>query len=95
MAKATIKALHYWDESIFTFKNFSTKLSDSFHVLETGLEGYTETQKVDALIELIHNKDNRLLMHIETIRFTMSNNYNGVVQLLCNKVVKISPQDNI
>ena len=58
MAKATIKALHYQDESIFTFKNFSTKLSDSFHVLETGLEEYNETQKVDALIKRIHNKDN-------------------------------------
>ena len=67
MAKATLKALHYRDESIFTFKNISTKLSDLFHVLETGLEGYTNTQKVHAPIEPIRNKDNRLLMHFETI----------------------------
>ena len=63
-----------------------------FHVLETGLEGYTGTQKVNALIERIHNKDNRLLMHVETIRFTMSDNYTGAVQLLCNIIVKIFPQ---
>ena len=92
MAKATLKALHYQDESIFTFENFSTNLSDSFHVLETGLEGYTETQKVDAFIERVHNKDNRLLMHIETIRSTMSGNYTGAVQLLCSMVVKIFPK---
>ena len=63
-------------------------LSDSFHVLGAGLEGYTETQEVDALIELIHNKDNQLLMYIETICSTMSYNYTGAVQLLCNMVVK-------
>ena len=92
MAKATLKDLHYLDESIFTFKNFSTKLSDLFHVLETDLEGYTETQKVDDIIDRIHNKDNRLLMQVETIRSTMSDKYTGAVQLLFNMVVKIFPQ---
>ena len=92
MAKATLKAIYYQYESILTFNNFSTKLSDSFHVLETGLEGYTETQKVDALIELIHNKDNGLLMHVDTIRSTISDSYTCAVQLLCNMVVKIFPQ---
>ena len=92
MAKATLKAIHYQDESILTFNNFSTKLSDSFHVLETGLEGYTETQEVDALIELIHNKDNGLLMHVDTIRSTISDSYTCAVQLLCNMVVKIFSQ---
>ena len=92
MAKATLKDIHYQDDSIFTFDNLSTMLSDSFHVLGAGLEGYTETQEVDALIELIHNKDNQLLMYIETICSTMFDNYTGAVQLLCNMVVNIFPQ---
>jgi hypothetical protein len=91
LAKATMKNLHYRDEQSFTFENFTTKLTDCLRVLEEAREGYTENQKVDALIEQIHNKDPRFVIHVETVRATMADDYEAAVRHLSNMAVQIFP----
>ena len=95
MAKMTIKNLHYRDESVFPFENFSTQLTEALYILELAEEGYTENQKVDMILKRNQNKDPRWITHVETVQSTKENDYPGAVKLLQNMAVQLFPEAHL
>ena len=74
MANTTIKNMHYCNESVFPFENFSTQLTETLYILELAEEGYMENQKVDMILKRKKNKDPRWIMNVETFWSTKANN---------------------
>ncbi len=54
-AVATVKALHYKNESVFSFEDFSRKLIQAYRDLEDTDEEMTEFNKVKTLLEKIQS----------------------------------------
>jgi hypothetical protein len=81
-ALATIRALHYKSESIFSFEDFSRKLIQAYRDLEGTDEELTEFSKVKTLLEKIQINLPRAEVAKAHVRQNLRQNIQGAIEYL-------------
>jgi len=88
-ATATIRALHYKNESVFSFEEFSRGLLEAFRDLDHTEEAYTPYQKVKTLLSKLEVNHPDVPYHKGHVRQHFKQDIDGAVEYLSTQFAEL------
>ena len=92
VARSDISVVHYRNEAVFSFEQYSTKLRKAFQTLEDYGQGKCEAEKVEILLKQVHTSDAKLISSISICRDSHAGTFDDACQYLSKQIAVIYPQ---
>ena len=84
--------MHYRNESIFSFEQYSTRLRKAFQTLHDYKQGKCEAEKVDVLLNQINSNDPKIISAMTICRNSHASSFDNACRYMSKEIAVIYPQ---
>jgi hypothetical protein len=90
-AEATLQKLHYWNEAVFSFEKYVTRMSECFELLEDNDQGLSDAQKVKKMLAGIVSTNQEIVSLKTVVRTNHPNDFDSASTLMATQIALLYP----
>jgi hypothetical protein len=90
-AEASLNHLHYRNEAVFPFKQYITRMSECFELMEDNQQGFSEPQKVKKMLDGVVSTNAEVVAIKAVVRSTHPNDFNRASNLMAGQIALLFP----